>query len=63
MMKRIALVGSEKDKDEGFSVLMKCNEFIHCLKDEEYCVNENVIKILKEREIKFIMIAELSHSS
>ena len=52
MMKKIQLLGTEEDLDNGFYELMNCGRGITCLEDETYIIPEEVIELLKKKGIK-----------
>jgi len=54
----IRLNTSEDNKDKGFFALMTSGAAVMCLEDEEYIVDENTLKILKEKDIKHELVEE-----
>ena len=52
----VRLNTSEDNKDKGFFALMTSGASVMCLEDEEYIIDENALKILKDKDIKHELV-------
>ena len=57
-IRKIKLIGTEEDLDNGFYVIMTSGESSFCLRNEEYIVNEKLIELLRKMDIEFERIKE-----
>ncbi len=55
-MKRIKLLGTAEELDDGFYKILTSGQSSYCLADEEYIVDDLVVELLKAKGIKFALL-------
>ncbi|MEK6867798.1 MAG: hypothetical protein AABX98_03155 [Nanoarchaeota archaeon] len=58
----IKVNSSEENKDNGFSALITSGTSVTCLKNDEYIVNEDAVRVLNQKKVIYELVPKKSVS-